>query len=172
MRHVILFTLHTYGSWLPDRLQGYFHHQRGLLPQSSELATTYRNRQVSDSFRMYATTQRAVLEEMQAAADHQRWTLYAAATDLDHLHTLTAWDDDRSPAQIRANLKRSLTLRLSRDKGRRCFFTKRGHDRRVRDASHFLHLREQYLPDHRGWCWDRRTGWRPPREDIAPTPAR
>ncbi|MEL7238031.1 MAG: hypothetical protein AAGK78_04150, partial [Planctomycetota bacterium] len=64
-------------------------------------------------------------------------------------------------ANVLRELKRSVSIRLRRGVEVRNWFTKKGHLRRVLDREHFDHLRDIYLPSHRGWKWDqRRDAWK------------
>ena len=161
--HLVLFTFHAYATWIPDRPQGYYRNHTGLCPTNVEEAAAYRRRQREPAADLAETVQRSMIEELLAAAQHQRLVVYAAATDDAHLHAVMAWEDDRTPDRVQFSLKGSLTRRLNASHGRRRWLGRNGHDRRVRDGAHFRHLCGTYLPSHRGWRWDRRFGWREPR---------
>ena len=155
-RHVVLFTLHAYASWMPDREQGFYQNRNGLRATNASEASRYRARQKQDEVAFTIEMQLALIERLREASRCQQWHLFAVATDEAHLHFLTAWDDDREPVRIQSNAKESLTRELNERFGNRRWFTRNGHDRRVRSEEHFVHLRDVYLPSHRGVCWDRR----------------
>ena len=167
MAHVVLFTFHAYGTWMPDRPQGYFKGREGYRHSDPAEAEAYRDRQREHAADLAADAQRAMIGELLVAADHQHFALYGAASDDSHLHLVVGWDDDRTPERVQNGVKTSISRRLVADFGRRQWLGRNGHDRRVRDRAHFLHLRDVYLPDHRGWRWDRQRGWTPPRPEGA-----
>ena len=39
-----LFTFHAFGTWMPDREEGFVRRERGILPPDEELARQYRDR--------------------------------------------------------------------------------------------------------------------------------
>ena len=157
------FSQHAYGTWLPDRPQGYVHHADGLRPADPDMADAYRRRQREPTARFDAGVQRLMIEVAIGAQDPQRITIHSCGTDPAHLHVALAWRDDRATEAVCRALKQSLTRSLNTAIGRRTWFTK-GFDRKpVRDAGHLRHLVEVYHPSHRGWCWSREGGFRPPR---------
>ena len=160
----MLFTFHAYGTWMPDRPQGYHRNRAGLRAPDPAAADVYRRRQREPQACLIADVQRALLQEAIIASGFQRFRLFAASTDDSHCHLLTGWDGLRSPEQVQRKVKESLTRRLNRDRGSRRWFGRDGHDRRVRGPEHYVYLRDDYLPGHRGWRWDHRFGWTPPRE--------
>ena len=162
LRHVVVFSFHAYGTWLPDRRQGYYRNRDGLHAPDEPEAGRYRSRQSQLPAELMADVQRALIEELAVAAGFQRFELFGAATDDVHLHLVAGWDDPRPPEELQESIKQSITRRLNADFGRRDWLGRNGHDRRVRDAEHFVHLRDEYLPSHRGWRWERRRGWTPP----------
>jgi REP element-mobilizing transposase RayT len=162
LRHVVMLTLHAYASWLPNRPQGYFRNHDGLRQQDADEADRYRRRQREDEVVFEGDVQKQLLDELLSASVFQSITPISVAIDPQHVHILLGWYDNRSPEQVQRSLKRSMTLHLNQHFGKRQWFTRNGHDRRVRDRNHFEHLRWTYLPSHRGWCWDRATGFREP----------
>jgi hypothetical protein len=36
-----LFTYHAYGSWMPDRVEGYVRRGQGILPRDTQMASLY-----------------------------------------------------------------------------------------------------------------------------------
>ncbi len=157
-RHVILFTWQAYATWMPDRPQGYYRNRDGLRPRAGKMAEHYRVDQRFPTARLINHVQRDLLAECERCASPLSITLYGVATDDSHLHLLAAWDHDRSPEQLQRSIKWSLSRRLNTAHGKRPWFGRNGHDRRVRDLDHFLYLRDAYLPSHPGWKWDKRIG--------------
>ena len=143
---------------MPDRAQGFYRNREGLRERDERLAGLYRSSQRAGEARFEEDVQRRLIDCLVEAASRLGVALHAAATDPCHLHLLVSWGDDRAPERIQRSLKWALTRRLNAEAGRRPWFTRQGHDRRVRDPEHFLHLRDEYLPSHRGWKWDRRRG--------------
>jgi hypothetical protein len=158
VRRVILFTLHAYGSWMPDRPQGFYRNSEGLHPRNPLKAGQFRRSQVAPEAMFDEAAQLLAIEVVREAATRLGARMYGVATDPVHLHFMTAWDDERTPEQVQRSFKWSLTRRLNSEIGRRPWFTRKGHDRRVRDKEHFVYLLDKYLPSHRGWKWDARRG--------------
>ncbi len=156
LRTLVLFTFHAYGTWMPDRPQGYYQNRSGLKPQDDEQARRYRSRQRESPAIFDDHCQQVMLTSLQQSGVMQLWTLIALAVDDAHLHLLAGWHDERSPEHVQQRIKWALTRDLNAQVSRRTWFTKNGHDRRVRDRAHLDHLRDVYLPSHRGVCWDRR----------------
>lgn len=46
---VYLFTLHSYGSWLPDHRRGYTKRNQGIFPTDEKLAGYYRDKVTQDA---------------------------------------------------------------------------------------------------------------------------
>ncbi len=164
LRVVVLFTWHAYGTWMPDRPQGYFKNKTGLWAADSQAAIAYRHRQQANTCVFCDEAQQLLVVAAQEAASHQGFSSITLATDRTHVHLLAGWVDEREPNVVRTRVKQSLTRQLNARFGNRQWFTRGGHDRLVRDGEHFHRLRHEYLPSHRGWFWDRTTGVRPPCE--------
>jgi len=147
-----LFTWHTYGSWLPDRPQGYVHWSRGREPTNRLLAVRYRQQQAQPTAELSEQLQQEIIAELVAGASVARYRLHFATTDATHVHVLASWRDERRAEQLRRSLRRSMSLRLNRIQ-RRKWFSRGGCARPVLSQSHFDHLVANYLPRHRGWKW-------------------
>ena len=160
-RHLI--TLHTYGSWMPDRPQGFFDHADGNRPTHIGLARHRRATQRHATQTLDCSRQRDAIDAVIAAAAHIDATLYAAATEPQHLHLLLGWPGERPAVSIQRAFKTAITRALQTQPGSPPLFTRGGHRRRIRDAEHFGHVRDHYLPSHTGVCYDARTGFRDPR---------
>jgi len=98
---VYLFTLHAYGSWMPDRTQGYVHRTKGLQTADQALAQHYRGRQSQPATRFQEQHQQHALAILQSACPHLDATLHGYAGDPSHLHLLVSWDHDRDWPAIR-----------------------------------------------------------------------
>ncbi len=77
-----LFTYHGYGTWLPDRKQGYVQRHQGILAADSHMATLYRKNLKVPVCRLEETTQRILLDELKTACLAQNYRLHHVATDL------------------------------------------------------------------------------------------
>ena len=149
-----LFTFHAYGTWMPDREQGFVRRGQGVLPPDKELGDVYRDRATERYAAFGERIQNLLIEETRIAGEKQRYRIHGIATDPTHLHVLASWADDRSWLRIRTGLKTSLTRRLNRDVGRRRnWFVDSASRRQVKDDEHYDHLMNVYLPSHRGWKW-------------------
>ena len=163
LRHLVLFTFHAYGTWMPDRPQGYFKNRDGLREADEEEARRYRARQREAPAYFDTAAQDAMLSALRQSAETHDWTLVAFGTDDCHLHLIGGWGGDRTPDVLQAKIKTTLTYHLRDRVGVRRWFVRDGHNRRVRDRAHLDYLRDEYLPSHRGLCWDR-------RDDVANAP--
>ncbi len=152
-----LFTWHTYGSWLPDRPQGYVHWSRGREQTNIALAQRYRQQQKETTVSLTEELQREVIAELVETAPLISFRLHFVATDATHVHVLTSWQDGRGWERLRRSIRRSLSVRLNRQR-RRKWFSRGGNTRRVESRKHFEHLIEHYLPSHHGWKWCERRG--------------
>ncbi len=148
-----LFTYHTYGSWMPDRPQGYVRRHEGALPSDTTMAIKYRTRATQELVRLTAGQQLASITAIKEAALHIGCHLHLVATDPTHIHVLVSWQGKRTWQQNRTSLKRSVTLRLKSDYGNQAWLANGSSRRRVVDHDHFDHLVTKYLPSHRGWKW-------------------
>jgi hypothetical protein len=149
-----LFTFHAYGTWMPDREEGFVRRKEGILPPDEELATEYRGKATENVVSFDSRIQALLIEETKNACEKQRYRGHYIATDPTHVHTLISWSDERQWLKIRSGLKTSLTLRLNRDVGRRKhWFVDSASRKQVKDQEHFDFLVTEYLPSHRGWKW-------------------
>src|SRR5688572_29421723 len=176
---VFLFTWHAYGTWLPDRPQGYVKRDLGLLPPDPEMASRYRQNMKQGIIAFNSSFQRLLIDTALEAAHHQRLETHAIATDPSHIHDLCLWRDKRNEIAVAAQLRRSLTRALNtaerdgrigrpaRAVGTIHWFTGNTHRKRVRDEEHLRYLLDEYLPDHPGWCWSRSTGHCRPKAGSA-----
>ena len=149
-----LFTFHAYGTWMPDRKEGFVRRNEGILPPDEELAKRYRDREKEDEVLFDASLQRLLIDEARIACAKQRYRVHYLATEPTHLHALVSWPDDRLWLKIRTGLKSSLTRRLNRNVQRRDkWFVENASRKQVKDDDHFDHLQNSYLPSHRSWKW-------------------
>ncbi len=152
-----LFTWHTYGSWLPDRPQGYVHWSRGLQPSSPRLALCYRKEQRDSTVQLGETQQRAIIEELMKSALPIRYRLHSVASDKTHIHVLASWLDKRPWKRLCRSMRRSMSQCLNRQRKRR-WFSRGGHSKQVLNRSHYDHLVFDYLPSHSGWKYAEEKG--------------
>src|SRR5688500_9200541 len=105
-----LFTYHAYGSWMPDRRQGYVRRHKGILPSELKMADRYRRNANDEAARFGDAQQRAAITILHEAVTHIDCRLNYMATDLTHIHVLVNWTGKRTWQQNRASLKRALTI--------------------------------------------------------------
>ncbi|MEO0586089.1 MAG: hypothetical protein AAF078_00455 [Planctomycetota bacterium] len=151
---VYLFTLHTYGSWLPDRARGYVKRKQGVLEPDAQMAGWYREAMDSSVVEWTPAQQRSVIAAVRKHCTIKAWTAYAIATDPTHVHALIAWRDRTPWMTVRRGLKASISRALNEHSDRRKWLSEGGSRKRVTDQDHFDYLRKVYLPSHRGGCWD------------------
>jgi hypothetical protein len=147
-----LFTWHAYGTWMPDRRQGYVKRGRGILPTDAAEAARYRARQKEPTAIFDFDVQRLMIDEAFIAADKRRFRLHGVATDATHVHVLLSWADDRPFERLKRGLRESISRRLNAHRRRR-WLVHSGSRKRVKDYGHFNYLMDEYLPKHRGWKW-------------------
>ena len=148
-----LFTYHAYGSWMPDREEGFVRRGEGVLPPDEELAHQYRTDARQQEVAFDSRLQQLLIDEIRSACDHQQCSAHYVATEMTHVHVLVSWSDQRPWKQIRSGIKSSQTRRLNRDVRRRTWFVDSASRKQVKDQSHFDYLVGKYLPSHRGWKW-------------------
>ena len=148
-----LFTYHGYGTWLPDQPDGYTTRARGKLPQDVQQASRYRALMEDEPSHFAEPQQLALIEELQVAADKQRFRLHFVATEPTHVHVLVSWKDDRPWLRMRTQIKRSLSMKLNREFSGRTWLSEGGSRKRVTNQEHFDYLVCTYLADHGGWKW-------------------
>ncbi|MCA9234787.1 MAG: hypothetical protein KDA44_04925 [Planctomycetales bacterium] len=148
-----LFTLHAYGSWYPDRPQGYVVRGQGILPSDAEEARRYRQRAAHAPATLEAAQQRAIIAQAVEAAAVLGCRLHFVATEPTHVHLLVSWSTQCTWACVRKSFKKALTIRLKGQLGKRPWFSENGSRKRVTDQDHFDYLVGKYLPDHSGWKW-------------------
>lgn len=150
---VYLFTLHSYGSWLPDHRHGYTKRNRGIFPTDEKLAGYYRDKMTQDAATFDRRAQQIIIDAAREKADIKGWTCYAIATDPTHAHILLGWRTSTPWLDARRGLKSSITRQLNARHTRRRWLTQSGSRRRITDPAHFDHLTHAYLPNHRGLTW-------------------
>jgi hypothetical protein len=156
-----LFTYHAYGTWLPDRPEGFVHWREGLQPADEGLAAAYRRKMKvasRDAVDFVEQLQLILIEELQRAATFQNLRLHAAATETTHVHAIVSWADERAPQQVSDGAHESLSRRLNKHVAKRKWLAKGANKRRVKDQEHFDYLRKIYLPSHGGWKWEEERG--------------
>ncbi len=105
-----LFTYHAFGTWLPDRPEGYVHWREGLQPTDDELAVAYRRKMrvaSVEAAEFDEVVQQLLIAELQRAAGFQRFRLHAAATEPTHMHAIVSWADEREPGRLSEEIKKS-----------------------------------------------------------------
>ncbi len=154
-----LFTYHAYGSWLPDRKQGYVERKQGILPQDQNLADQYRERMTEAGKVFDSQLQQAIVVVLLDSQEKQHFESYAIATDSTHVHVLLGWRDGRAWLRMRSTVKGSISRSLNQEFGKSQWLSEGGSRKQVRDREHFDYLVSVYMPKHRGWKWDRERGF-------------
>jgi REP element-mobilizing transposase RayT len=149
-----LFTFHAFGTWMPDRDEGFVRRHQGIVPPDEEEARQYRLRAKEDVVIFDSSLQLLLIDETRIACEKRRYRGHYVATEPTHVHALVSWRDERPRLKIRNGLRSSLTRRLNRDVMRRDkWFVECASRKQAEDADHFEHLTNTYLPSHRGWKW-------------------
>lgn len=149
------FNLHAYGTWLPDRNEGYDPHGQGHHPPDSIAAKRYRVRMHNPATTLSHAVQQHALQILIESQKFQCFELYAFAAESTHLHALVGWRDDRDPFKVRSQVKSSLTRALNKAFGKRQWFVAKAGHTVVKDEEHLCHLLDNYLPKHQGLFWKR-----------------
>ena len=101
---VFLFTYHGYGTWMPDREEGFARRGTGMLPPSREHMLMYQ-RDIKDvPVEFDDAKQQALIDEAQVAAEKQSFRLHEIATESTHIHVLMSWKDERPWLKMRSAL--------------------------------------------------------------------
>lgn len=145
---VFHFTFHAFGTWLPDRPEGYVRRDRGWQPPSSVATELYRSNMKQAEVSFNDEQQRLLLQALIDCQAYQRVRLYAIAIDATHVHVVVAWNDERRPGPVRSQMKYSMTRRLIRAHGKRKWFGKNGGQTPVCDEEHLCRLVDLYLSKH------------------------
>jgi hypothetical protein len=162
-----LFTYHSYGSWMPDREEGFTRRDAlGTLPPNRPLANVYRAQAKESTVWFEDSIQRVIITELFVASAKQDFRLHYAASDPSHVQVLASWRHPAGRQKLKANIRSSITRRLNRELGRRQWFSEGGSARRVIGDAHFRHLFDNYLPSHRGWKWSETAHWIEPDENA------
>ncbi|MGI9456927.1 MAG: hypothetical protein ACR2NU_10215 [Aeoliella sp.] len=150
-----LFTYHPYGSWLPDRNQGYVRRGQGIQKPDASMMCLYQDSMKGNPITLASGHQRAIIRSVIESQQKQRFEAYFVATEPTHAHILLSWKDDRRVVKMRGLVKGSLTRALNKEFIRREWFAEGGSRKRVRDRTHFEYLVEDYLPKHSGRKWSK-----------------
>ncbi|MEX1098334.1 MAG: hypothetical protein WED34_19975 [Planctomycetales bacterium] len=150
---IYLFTYHAYGTWMPDRPEGYVRRGHGILPRDDEMGRRYRQAALEAEVAFDERVQLLIIDETRTACEKQGYTCRYVATETTHAHVLALWTTGREWDRVRGGLRSSITRRLNRELGRRTWLVEKGSGRGVRDDAHLAHLVETYLPSHGGWKW-------------------
>ena len=148
-----LFTYHAYGSWLPDRKQGYVKRHQGILPQDMQKHGLYAKAMTEEIVNFSSEHQRCIIESLIKSQTPQRFELHYVATDPTHVHALLAWRDDRNVVAMPGLVKGSISRELNAAMKRRTWLSEGGSRKQVRNREHFDYLMTTYLPKHSGWKW-------------------
>jgi hypothetical protein len=148
-----LFTYHAFGTWLPDRKQGYVKRKRGIRPSDFAEAERYRSAMKETVVEFDERLQLSAIDAVIDSQVKQNFDAYYIATDATHVHILIGWRDERAWLHMRSILKGSISRRLKKDRGNRTWLAEGASRKRVKERKHFDPLVTRYLPKHRGWKW-------------------
>ena len=154
-----LFTYHAYGSWMPDRKQGYVKRHQGILPQDLPMHRLYMKAMTEETATFDSEHQRCAIEALIKSQTPQRFKLHSVATDPTHIHALLAWQDERNIVAMRGLVKGSISRRLNAGMQHRTWLSDGGSRKQVRNREHFDYLMTVYLPKHSGWKWSLAKGF-------------
>jgi hypothetical protein len=152
-----LFTYHGYGTWLPDRKQGFVKRKLGILPPNQEEAAAYRA-VMGGVAEFDSQVQLVLIDSIVDSQLKQSFTAHCIATDSTHVHVLLSWPDERAWLHMRSIVKSSLSRRLKRGCGDRTWLSEGASRKQVKDRANFDYLIIRYLPRHRGWKWSPERG--------------
>ncbi|MFN3168191.1 MAG: hypothetical protein ACE37H_14105 [Phycisphaeraceae bacterium] len=148
------YTFHAYGSWLPDRPEGYTPHGQSFKPADPAIANEYRKRMRRPETHFGDGAKQHALQTLIDSQSLQHFELYAMAAEPSHLHVVVAWRDEREPTRVRSQVKTSLTRALNKHFGKRDWFVAKAGQTPVVDEAHLHELVHSYLPKH-GLYWKR-----------------
>jgi REP element-mobilizing transposase RayT len=148
-----LFTYHAFGTWMPDRKQGYVKRKQGILRRNPAEATKYRAAMKETIAEFESKVQHTIIDSIVESQAKQNFEVYYIATETTHVHALVAWRDEREWLHMRSIIKSSISRRLKHDCGDRTWLAEGASRKRVKDRAHFDHLVTKYLPNHRAWKW-------------------
>jgi REP element-mobilizing transposase RayT len=154
-----LFTYHAYGSWMPDRKQGYVKRHQGVLPQALPMHRLYKKAMAEVKVEFFSEHQRSIIETLLRSQTPQRFDLHFVATDPTHVHALLAWRDERNIVAMRGHVKGSISRGLNAALQHRTWLSEGGSRKQVRNREHFDYLTAVYLPKHSGWKWSLAKGF-------------
>jgi hypothetical protein len=103
-----LFTYHAYGTWLPDRKQGYVERKRGILPTDMTEAARYRTSMKETVAEFRSATQLSAIGGIIDSQTKQKFEAYYIATESTHIHALVGWRDERTWLHMRSIIKSSI----------------------------------------------------------------
>ena len=153
--HVYHFTYHAYGSWMPDREEGFVQKQRGIQPPNEKLARAYRSVARFPQYSFDTPTQEFLIDVVRDVCMRRAWRLHGIGTDPSHIHVLVSWGSDLAWELVRGKIKNIMSTELSRRAGTKGqpWFAEGASRKRVQDDAQFHWLMKHYLPGHQGVCW-------------------
>ena len=159
---VYLFTYRAYGSWMPDRPEGFVQKGQGIQPSNSALGAAYRKAMKYQPVTFDQSLQTRLVTKLLAIAQSEAYRLHGVATEVNHVHIVVSWRDPRLPwKKVLGRIKNLLSLDLSRASGMtgRPWFVNGSSRKRVKDRKYLDYLLRRYLPSHRGVQWYEDRGW-------------
>jgi REP element-mobilizing transposase RayT len=156
---VYLFTYHAFGTWMPDRSQGFVQKGKGLLPPDEKLAERYRRLARHETVQFDPLMRQTLVDASRQICDTKDWRLHRVEVIASHIHLLVSWRQFIEWKSVSNTFKRCLGIELSKALNRKGPWFSRGCSRkRVRDRKHFNHLMQNYLPNHHGTFWQEPDG--------------
>ncbi len=152
------FTIHAYRSWRPDHPRGYTEYGEGYQPPNEHVAEIYDDNATQEPVEFDDAIQRDLLRLTYEICKDEGWRLEAIAFDPTHEHAVISWCHFIPWEEVDRRLKNLLALKMNRlhdSPGKRWFVRRHGAARRVEKRSHYDHLMNKYLADHRGLFWKR-----------------
>lgn len=153
-----LFTYHAYGSWMPDRKEGYVERHKGVQPPNLEKADAYRALMKEEEAVFQEPQQRVIIKSTTDAVTYIACEAHFVATESTHAHVVVSWKSERDREKVAKSLRNRITRDLKRLCWDRNWLVRDCSKQRVKDREHFEHLVNVYLPSHSGLKWNPERG--------------
>lgn len=147
------FTLHAYGTWLPNKPKGYVHRKQGIQPRDDALARCYRANQKQTTIHFTLDQQHEIAATLRVAGKHLDAIIHCIAIEPTHIHVVISWRHVRDAVSMRSSIKSAISRMLNERFGRRTWLCKGASRKQIKDHDHFCFLIRRYLPCHRGLFW-------------------
>ena len=161
-------TVHTRGSWLPNRKEGSVKHGVGFVAPNANLGAAYLANMNEPPVHFSAEEERVALEAFLEKCRYKGWEPHGAGSEPSHVHGLLDAPPTVSDADLEYELKRGMSYRLNERFGKRKWWSEGGNVRLARTTEKLAFYRDDYIPSHSGWIWHAEHGWRAPTKDQRP----